>query len=207
MNTTINHYDFGFAKPGFPSSCESFFAWLKHALDAAMARIRDQSFLTFRAPPSHSILFGDAVHSKMDVGHSAVSIGAHASEDVLRVVLGRLTLPMFRDSLDDHSAERVAMLLECKPGWNGADASPLSLDSLFNCVQFLASVNVKKLDVGVFMNDEGFLVLNWPKPEGSGMVEITFMRSERSLYISGWDDDVVYAHDDRAFEEELQNFL
>jgi len=207
MSTTINQYGFGFDAPELPNSCESLFAWFKKAFGAMMTKFREQSLMTFRAEPSHSIIFGDAVHSKMDVGHSAVTIGPYASEEVIRQVLGQLAVPFFKESLDDHSADRVAMLLECKVGWNGSSALPLSLDSLFSCVEFLARHNLKGRDVGVFMSDEGNLVLNWPKPCGEGIIEIGFMSSQRSLYVSGWDDEVIYADDNDAFEEELQSFL
>ncbi|WP_153014137.1 hypothetical protein [Pseudomonas sp. EpS/L25] len=123
----------------------------------------------------------------------------------LRAVLAMNYRSTFAERLDQHSADRLVMLIGCQENWDGQGAKALSLASLRKCAEFITAYNLKDKGVGVFMDDEGNLVLNWPisNPKEDRIAEITFEESGYAFYIDGWDDRIEF----REFDEKLKEHL
>lgn len=76
-------------------------------------------------------------------------------------------------ALSQHNYKRLLSFLELQEGWDGQGACELSFDSLKNMVVFIMD-NSQNLpsDLGIFMDSEGSLILNWLVDEH--LNELTF---------------------------------
>lgn len=121
-----------------------------------------------------------------------------------------LHIEIFKSRLDKHSSERLQMLLDCREGWDGGDAKPLSYSSLQKCSEFICKHDLRHKDVGVFMDSEGHLILNWPiekDGDNNTIFEITFENDFCAVYVEGWDDRLEYSYASDDLQKQLHDVI
>lgn len=137
---------------------------------------------------------------------SSVCFNPSVDEDEARKFTGRAYSSIFAMRLDPHSASRVIMLADCQAGWDGYEAKPLDMGSLQAATLFILVHNLANRSVGIFMNADGEMILNWHGQDGA-LVELTFIDHMVAMYVDGMDDRVLFAAQDPSFEKEIAKHI
>lgn len=74
--------------------------------------------------------------------------------------------------LGSDAAQRLKLLAEAQPGWDGTDAKPMGEQSLSAARQFFEKISVPAANTGLFLSYDGELIASWPMTRGT--VDVTF---------------------------------
>lgn len=185
------------------SSYEQLVEWLKQLITRASVARREFSSDCYNV----SLSFSPSTLRYGCVDLTSVSVHAYSIEAEIQSAIQQLFVAHFAVCLNDHAAQRLNMLFGCEENWDGQGASDLDLASLNIASHFISIYDLRGKEVGVFMSADGNTVLNWPAPNGSGLVEIEFLPDGYSLFVSGMDDEKFFDFDDAGFEEAIERTL
>lgn len=192
------------AMPRAVDCLETLLAWVKQAMETmgfgARADVKANSFA--RSVYVTSV----AEFASSPAADASVCFNPSVDEDGIRAFTARAYSSIFAMRLDEHSASRVVMLVDCQVGWDGYEAKPLDMGSLQAATMFIIAHDLAERSVGIFMNADGEMILNWHGNDGS-LVELTFTEHAVAMYVDGMDDRVVFAAQDPAFELEIAKHI
>ncbi|MNO47473.1 hypothetical protein D3C76_377890 [compost metagenome] len=198
--------------PGCPAAysttycLEAFLAWVKQRMDSFFAKNTADHRVSHYSRQD-SLYVTSFKRSEPEFLSASVTFNPAVTSEEVDAVVSQAYTSLFALCLNEHSASRVAMLLQCKEGWDGYSAKPLDHSSLQAATFFLLeNGGLAEKAVGVFMNSDGELILNWPI-NANDIVELTFSAREVSIYVDGMDDRVVYAADDPNFTAEIRKYI
>lgn len=182
------------------SSYEQLIEWLKQLLTRASQ--------AYRAPLNYSTTSLTFSPSSQRCGAvDLTSVSSSTIEKDMEEAIRSLFVSYFDDCLGEHAAERLNMLFGCRNNWDGQGALEMDLASLNIASHFISIYDLRNKEVGVFMNTDGSLILNWPTKDGKGIVEIEFMSDGYSCFESGMDDSIFFDFDDQNFEAFIEKTL
>ncbi|MEE5061145.1 hypothetical protein V2J93_20355 [Pseudomonas alliivorans] len=190
------------AMPRAIDCLDTLLAWVKQAMEVmgfgARSEIKVNSF-------SRSV-YVTMLGANSYATDASVCFNPSVDREEIRAFTAQAYSSIFAMSLDAHSASRVAMLVGCKAGWDGYDAKPLDIASLQAATIFVIAHKLRERSVGIFMNTEGEMILNWHGQDGL-LVELTFAEHEVAMYVDGMDDRVLFSAQDAAFEIEIAKHI
>lgn len=192
------------AMPRAVDCLETLLAWVKQAMETWGFGVR---------PDVKANGFARSVYvtSVAEFGGSqavdaSVCFNPSVDEEEFRAFTARAYSSIFAMRLDEHSASRVVMLVDCKAGWDGYEAKPLDMRSLQAATMFIIAHDLTERSVGIFMNADGEMILNWHAGDDS-LVELTFTEHSVAMYVDGMEDRVVFAAQDPDFEVEIAKHI
>ncbi|WP_449106428.1 hypothetical protein [Pseudomonas mohnii] len=202
--TTVHaarHYP---AMPRAVDCLETLLAWVKQAMQTMGFGTRAE--LNAHGFTRSVYVTPVAEFASSYASDASVCFNPSVDEEEVRQFTARAYSSIFAIRLDEHSASRVVMLVDCQLGWDGEEAKPLEIRSLQAATMFIIAHDLKERSVGIFMNADGEMILNWHGQDGS-LVELTFAEHEIAMYVDGMEDRVVFAAQDPTFEAEIAKHI
>lgn len=103
-------------------------------------------------------------------------------------------LGMLRETLSEKGAARIERLSKSLDGWDGDDGKAMGLGALANFTSFSRAFDLKRSDLGLYLNFEGKIIASWRLESGS-TIDLAF--GESFVEIVTDDDELVFSANDK----------
>lgn len=103
-------------------------------------------------------------------------------------------------ALGQEVSDRLAELSKCEAGWDGADAAPMSIESLSTLETFIHKAGRFSDDIGFFLGYDGEILINW-RDETGELTDMAFFDGLAELY--GDVGEEKFSIDDQCLYERL----
>lgn len=103
-------------------------------------------------------------------------------------------LGMLRETLTEKGAARIERLSKSLDGWDGDDGKAMGLGALANFTSFSRSFDIKRSDLGLYLNFEGKIIASWCLSSGS-TIDLAF--GESFVEIVTDDYELVFSANDK----------
>lgn len=90
--------------------------------------------------------------------------------------------------LDAHAARRLKRLATYADGWDHGQGRALTEESLVGLERLLELVNFTRLDVALFLSQDGRVLLNWPDAQGE-LVELEVAKDSLTCFMASTGDE------------------
>jgi hypothetical protein len=107
-----------------------------------------------------------------------------------------------KEALGIQGTQRLLSFAELGAGWDGGSGNLLQLSSLARMDEFFGSYDIRPAGLGVFMSQDGDLIVNWLDAQGF-IVELEFSSSKVAAFFEATEESMVMEKIDSRLIERL----
>ncbi|MNO98535.1 hypothetical protein D3C76_902830 [compost metagenome] len=133
---------------------------------------------SYKVSDATSTLYATEVHEGIAKDTYIQSIGAALGQDI---------------------SVRLTELSKCDAGWDGADAAPMSIESLSTLETFIQKMGRFSDDIGFFLGYDGEILINW-RDETGELTDMAFLDGSAELYGGDVGEEKFSIDDQRLYE-------